>query len=49
MVTIERPCCDTSLAVELPLPDALRCGECDIGWTVSDPEPELFAPAALAS
>jgi hypothetical protein len=46
MINTERPCCDTPLIVELPLPDTLRCDDCGVSWTVADPEPQ---PAALAA
>jgi hypothetical protein len=49
MITIERPCCDRPLAVEMPLPDALRCEECAVSWIVTDPEPPSVALAALAA
>jgi hypothetical protein len=49
MITIERPCCDQPLAVEMPLPDALRCDECAVTWIVTDPEPASVAHAALAA
>jgi hypothetical protein len=49
MITIERPCCDKPLTVELPLPDALRCDECAVSWIVTDPEPASVAGAALAA
>ena len=44
MVIIERPCCDTPLAVELPLVDALRCEDCAVSWTVADPEAAPVVP-----
>lgn len=46
MVNIDRPCCDAPLTVELPLPDALRCDECAVAWTLADPE---SVPVALAA
>jgi hypothetical protein len=46
MITVERPCCDQPLAVEMPLPDALRCDECAVTWIVTDPEPASVAHAA---
>ncbi len=46
MVTIERPCCDIPLAVELPLPDTAHCDECAVSWTITDPEPERSVLAA---
>jgi hypothetical protein len=49
MITIERPCCDQPLAVEMPLPDALHCDECAVSWIVTDPEPALVAQTALAA
>jgi len=49
MITIERPCCDQPLAVEMPLSDALRCDECAVSWTVTDPEPAPVARVALAA
>jgi hypothetical protein len=52
MITLEAPCCDRPLLVEVPLPDALRCDECAVSWTVTDPEPAPVArvtPAALAA
>jgi hypothetical protein len=49
MITIERPCCDRPLAVEMPLPDALRCVECAVSWSVTDPEPASVAPVAFAA
>jgi hypothetical protein len=52
MITIERPCCDQPLAVEMPLPDAHRCDECAVSWIVTDPEPAsgvATAPTALAA
>ena len=49
MITIECPCCDQPLTVEMPLPDALRCDECVVGWIVTDPEPASVAHAALAA
>ena len=45
MITIERPCCDQPLSVESPVPDALRCDECAVSWTLTDPEPESIARA----
>jgi hypothetical protein len=52
MVIVERPCCDTPLAVELPLADALHCEECSVAWTVADPDAAsavLVTVAALAA
>ena len=37
------------LAVELPLPDAIRCDECAVSWSISDPETESAHPVALAA
>ena len=49
MITIERPCCEQPLAVEMPLPDAFRCDECAVSWIVTDPEPASVAPVTLAA
>jgi hypothetical protein len=49
MVNIERPCCDTPLAVELPLPDAIRCDECAVSWSIADPATESAHQVALAA
>ncbi|MCI0581510.1 MAG: hypothetical protein L0227_01220 [Chloroflexi bacterium] len=49
MITIEAPCCDQPLTVEIPLPDALRCDECAVTWVLADPEPAPAARIALAA
>ena len=49
MITIERPCCDQPLAVEMPLPDALRCDECAVSWVVTEPRPASVVDTALAA
>lgn len=46
MVNIERPCCDQPLAVETPVPDALTCEDCQVSWSLVDPQPEALALAA---
>jgi hypothetical protein len=46
MVTTERPCCDQPLTVEMPLPESLRCDDCAVTWSVTDPEAEALALAA---
>lgn len=46
MIHIDRPCCDTPLATSLPLPDTLRCEDCSVTWTTTDPEPESVHLAA---
>ncbi|HEX4896903.1 MAG TPA: hypothetical protein VFV53_00935 [Candidatus Limnocylindrales bacterium] len=49
MITIERPCCDQPLTVEMPLRDALHCDDCAVSWIVTDPEQTPVARAALAA
>ena len=39
MIIIERPCCDSPMAVDLPIPDSLRCEECATTWDVADAAP----------
>ena len=46
MIHTNRPCCDTLLATEMPLPDTLRCEDCAVTWTITDPEPEGVQLAA---
>ena len=36
MILIERPCCTALLAIDLPIPDSLRCDECATTWDVVD-------------
>ncbi|MEO8469575.1 MAG: hypothetical protein ABI573_07920 [Chloroflexota bacterium] len=36
MILIERPCCDTPMAIDLPMPDVLRCDDCATTWDVVD-------------
>ena len=46
MILIERPCCGTPMAIELPIPDSLQCDECATTWEVTDDSP---AEARLAA
>ena len=39
MILIERPCCETPMAIELPIPDSLRCEDCATTWNVADAAP----------
>jgi hypothetical protein len=48
MVTTERPCCESPLLVELPLPPILHCNDCSVSWTVTDPAAESVAVALAA-
>lgn len=46
MILIDRPCCDTPMAIEMPIPDTLRCDDCATTWDVADDAP---AEARLAA
>jgi hypothetical protein len=46
MVHTDRPCCDAPLVTEMPLPDTLRCEDCAVTWTITDPEPDRAQLAA---
>lgn len=36
MINIERPCCDTPMAIDMPMPEVLRCDDCSTTWDVGD-------------
>ena len=46
MILIDRPCCDTPMATEMPLPDTLRCEDCATTWDVRDAAPAEVLLAA---
>ncbi len=46
MILIDRPCCETPMAIELPIPDSLWCEDCAVTWAVADAS---VAEAALAA
>ena len=51
MILIERPCCTAPMAIELPIPDSLRCDDCATTWDVVDAvaEEALLAARPAAS